>query len=215
MDVKTAFLNGELKEEVYVSQLEGFMDQDNPSLVYKIKKAMYGLKQAPCAWYDMLSSFLISQHFSTDTPMLEKSKLDEDLQGKPVDATLSRVMIRSLMYLTSSRPNLIYAVCLCARYQDKTVPKPKRKKDATRFTDTVLLVEAQGSGKVLNDEELEFLADPGVAEGPVTQTIITHNAAYQTEDFDAYDSDCDDFFTAKAVLMDNLSSYGSNFFLRE
>ncbi|GKD33629.1 retrovirus-related pol polyprotein from transposon TNT 1-94, partial [Tanacetum coccineum] len=64
MDVKTEFLNGELKEEVYVSQLEGFFYQDNPSHVYKLKKALYGLKQAPRAWYNMLSSFLISQYFS-------------------------------------------------------------------------------------------------------------------------------------------------------
>ncbi|GKD30209.1 retrovirus-related pol polyprotein from transposon TNT 1-94 [Tanacetum coccineum] len=64
VDVKTAFLNGELKKEVYVSQQEGFVDQDNPSHVYKLKKALYGLKQAPHAWYDMLSSFLISQYFS-------------------------------------------------------------------------------------------------------------------------------------------------------
>nr|GEY40179.1 retrovirus-related Pol polyprotein from transposon TNT 1-94 [Tanacetum cinerariifolium] len=63
MDVKIAFLNGELKEEVYVSEPEGFVDQDNPSHVYKLKKALYGLKQAPCAWYDMLSSFCISQQF--------------------------------------------------------------------------------------------------------------------------------------------------------
>ncbi|GJU31430.1 hypothetical protein Tco_1175019 [Tanacetum coccineum] len=76
--------------------------------------------------------------------------------------------------------------------------------------DKVLLVEAQGSGKVLNEEELEFLADPRVAEGPVTQTVITHNVAYQADDLDAYDSDCDDFSTAKAVLMANLSSYGSD-----
>ncbi|GKB61828.1 retrovirus-related pol polyprotein from transposon TNT 1-94 [Tanacetum coccineum] len=66
MDVKTAFLNGELKEKVYISQPEGFVDQDNPSHVYKLKKALYGLKQAPRAWYDMMSSFLISQHFSKD-----------------------------------------------------------------------------------------------------------------------------------------------------
>nr|GEX62983.1 retrovirus-related Pol polyprotein from transposon TNT 1-94 [Tanacetum cinerariifolium] len=64
MDVKTAFLNGKLKEEVYVSQPEGFVDQDNPLHVYKLKKALYGLKQAPRVWYDMLSSFLISQHLS-------------------------------------------------------------------------------------------------------------------------------------------------------
>ncbi|GKB31330.1 retrovirus-related pol polyprotein from transposon TNT 1-94 [Tanacetum coccineum] len=64
MDVKTTFLNGELKEEVYVSQPEGFVDQDNPLHVYKLKKTLYCLKQAPHAWYDMLSSFLIKQHFS-------------------------------------------------------------------------------------------------------------------------------------------------------
>ncbi|GJX75449.1 retrovirus-related pol polyprotein from transposon TNT 1-94 [Tanacetum coccineum] len=70
--------------------------------------------------------------------------------------------------------------------------------------------QREGSGKVLNKEELEFLADPGVAEGPVTQKIITHNATYQVDDLDAYDSDCDDFSSAKAVLMANLSSYGSD-----
>nr|GEY83087.1 retrovirus-related Pol polyprotein from transposon TNT 1-94 [Tanacetum cinerariifolium] len=64
MDVKTAFLNGNLREEVYVSQPDGFVDLDNPNHVYKLKKALYGLKQAPRAWYDMLSSFLLSQDFS-------------------------------------------------------------------------------------------------------------------------------------------------------
>ncbi|GJR63934.1 retrovirus-related pol polyprotein from transposon TNT 1-94 [Tanacetum coccineum] len=166
MDVKTAF----------VSQPEGFVDQEYPSHVYKLKKALYGLKQAPRAWYNMLSSFLISQHFSkgavdlilftrkagndlllvqiyvddiifastntalcnefanqmttkfkilmmeqidsVDILMVEKNKLDEDLQGTPIDATLYHGMIGSLMYLTFSKPNLIYAVCLCARYQD-------------------------------------------------------------------------------------------------
>nr|GFA47367.1 reverse transcriptase [Tanacetum cinerariifolium] len=76
-----AFLNGELKEEVYVSQPEGFVDQDNPSHVYKIKKALYGLKQAPRAWYDMLLSFLISQHFSKGAvdPTLFTWKAGNDL----------------------------------------------------------------------------------------------------------------------------------------
>nr|GEZ64225.1 retrovirus-related Pol polyprotein from transposon TNT 1-94 [Tanacetum cinerariifolium] len=64
MDVKTAFFNGNLREEVYVSQPDGFVHQDNPNHVYKLKKALYGLKQATRAWYDMLSSFLISQDFS-------------------------------------------------------------------------------------------------------------------------------------------------------
>ncbi|GKB33604.1 retrovirus-related pol polyprotein from transposon TNT 1-94 [Tanacetum coccineum] len=63
MDVKTAFLNGELKEEVYVSQLEGFVDPDHPTYVYRLKKALYGLKQAPRAWYDTLSQFLLDNKF--------------------------------------------------------------------------------------------------------------------------------------------------------
>nr|GEV05126.1 retrovirus-related Pol polyprotein from transposon TNT 1-94 [Tanacetum cinerariifolium] len=81
MGVKTAFLNGELKEEVYVSQPKGFVDQENPSHVYKLKKAMYGLKQAPRAWYDMLSSFLISQYFSKGAvdPTLFTRKVGNDL----------------------------------------------------------------------------------------------------------------------------------------
>nr|GFA91786.1 hypothetical protein [Tanacetum cinerariifolium] len=62
-------------------------------------------------------------------------------------------------------------------------PKPKRKRDATWFRDKVLLVKAQGSCKVLNEEELEFLADLEVAEGPVTQTVITHNATFQADDY--------------------------------
>ncbi|GKC24230.1 retrovirus-related pol polyprotein from transposon TNT 1-94 [Tanacetum coccineum] len=63
MDVKTTLLNGELRKEVYVSQPDGFVDQDNLTHVYKLKKALYGLKQAPRAWYDMLLSFLLSQEF--------------------------------------------------------------------------------------------------------------------------------------------------------
>ncbi|GJT31380.1 retrovirus-related pol polyprotein from transposon TNT 1-94 [Tanacetum coccineum] len=100
--------------------------------------------------------------------------------------------------------------CQGEGHMARQCPKPKRKRDATWFRDKVLLVEAQGNGKVLNKEELEFLADLGVAEGPCTQTVITHNAAYQADDLDAYDSDCDDFSTAKAVLMANLSSYRSD-----
>ncbi|GKD82358.1 retrovirus-related pol polyprotein from transposon TNT 1-94 [Tanacetum coccineum] len=67
IDVKKAFLNDILREEVYVSQPDGFVDQDNPNHVYKLKKALYGLKQAPCEWYDLLSKFLLSQEFSKVT----------------------------------------------------------------------------------------------------------------------------------------------------
>nr|GEX81074.1 hypothetical protein [Tanacetum cinerariifolium] len=118
MDVKMAFLNGELCEVVYVSQSKGFADPYKPNHVYMLKKAFYGLKQALRAWYAMLSSFLLSQDFflrvqsiqhdspkkqaatsysdPVDTPMVDKSNLDKDLQGKPVDPTYYRGMIVSL-----------------------------------------------------------------------------------------------------------------------
>nr|GEV42184.1 hypothetical protein [Tanacetum cinerariifolium] len=76
MDVKTAFLNGNLQEEVYVSQSDWFVDPDNHNHVYKLKKALYGLKQAPHAWYDMLSSFLISQNFSKAQWILHCSSVE-------------------------------------------------------------------------------------------------------------------------------------------
>nr|GEU43998.1 hypothetical protein [Tanacetum cinerariifolium] len=94
-------------------------------------------------------------------------------------------------------------------------PKRKRKRDVAWFRDKVFLAEAQGSSKVLNEEELEFLADRRVAKGPVTQTVITYNAAYQANNLDAYDYDCDDFSTAKAFLMANLSSYRSDVLSKE
>ncbi|GJU37461.1 retrovirus-related pol polyprotein from transposon TNT 1-94 [Tanacetum coccineum] len=110
MDVKTAFLNGPLKEEVYVAQPDGFVDPDHPEKVYRLRKALYGLKQAPRAWYDELSKFLISKGFtkgqSIGTPMATKPKLDADLSGEPIDQTDYRSKIGSLMYLTSSRPDI-------------------------------------------------------------------------------------------------------------
>nr|GEW88752.1 retrovirus-related Pol polyprotein from transposon TNT 1-94 [Tanacetum cinerariifolium] len=203
MDVKTAFLNGELKEEVYVSQPEGFVDPDHLTHVYRLKKGLYGLKQAPRAWYDTLSRFLLDNNFSkgavdptlftqktgkhillvqiyvddiifastdpqacdmfsnemsskfqismmgqllfflglqvsqspggifinqskfaleilkkfgmdscdsVDTPMVDRLKLDEDPLGIPVDQTRFRRMVGSIMYLTASRPDLVFAV---------------------------------------------------------------------------------------------------------
>ncbi|GKE74315.1 hypothetical protein Tco_1536356, partial [Tanacetum coccineum] len=74
----------------------------------------------------------------------------------------------------------------------------------------VLLVQAQVSGQILHEEELAFLADPGILEGQATQTVITHNVAYQADDLDAYDSDCDELNTANVALMVNLSHDGSD-----
>ncbi|GKF06659.1 ribonuclease H-like domain-containing protein [Tanacetum coccineum] len=115
MDVKTAFFNGPLKEEVYVAHPDGFVDIDHPEKVYRLRKTLYGLKQTPRTWYDELSNFLISKGFNKDppipkslcTPMATKPKLDADLSGLPVDQTKYRSMIGSLMYLTSSRPDLV------------------------------------------------------------------------------------------------------------
>ncbi|GJV77854.1 ribonuclease H-like domain-containing protein [Tanacetum coccineum] len=127
MDVKTTFLNGPLKEEVYVAQPDEFVDPDHPEKVYFLRKALYGLKQAPRAWYDELSNFLISKGFtkgqSIGTPMATKPKLDADLSGEPVDQTDYRSKIGSLMYLTSSRPDIVQAVCYCARYQARPTEK--------------------------------------------------------------------------------------------
>ncbi|GJX02224.1 retrovirus-related pol polyprotein from transposon TNT 1-94 [Tanacetum coccineum] len=121
MDVKMAFLNGPLKEEVYVAQPEGFVDPDHPEKVYLLRKALYGLKQAPRAWPSTLK--ILKKHnngkfvHSIDTPLATKPKLDVDLSGEPVDQSDYRSKIGSLMYLISSRLDLVQAVCYCARYQ--------------------------------------------------------------------------------------------------
>nr|GFA37495.1 retrovirus-related Pol polyprotein from transposon TNT 1-94 [Tanacetum cinerariifolium] len=81
MDVKTAFLHGSLKEDVYVCQPEGFIDADHPSHVYKLKKALYGLKQAPRAWYEKLSTLLLQNHFIKGTidPTLFIRRFHDDI----------------------------------------------------------------------------------------------------------------------------------------
>nr|GEU64290.1 retrovirus-related Pol polyprotein from transposon TNT 1-94 [Tanacetum cinerariifolium] len=136
MDVKMAFLNGELKKEVYVSQIEGFVDLVYLTHVYRLKKALYGLKQAPRALYDTLSRFFLNNNFSkskvaleilkkfrmdssdpVDTPMVDRLKMDEEPLGILVDQTRFRSMVGSLMYLTASRPDLVFDVCMCARSQ--------------------------------------------------------------------------------------------------
>ncbi|GKC24567.1 hypothetical protein Tco_1026717 [Tanacetum coccineum] len=100
--------------------------------------------------------------------------------------------------------------CKGEGYMSKQCTKPIRKRDDSWFKDKVLLVQAQPNGQILHEEELAFLADPGIAEGQATQTAITHNATYQADDLNAYDSDCDELNTAKITLMANLSQYGSD-----
>ncbi|GJR22576.1 retrovirus-related pol polyprotein from transposon TNT 1-94 [Tanacetum coccineum] len=100
--------------------------------------------------------------------------------------------------------------CKGEGHMSKQCTKPKRKRDDSWFKDKVLVVQAQANGQILHEEELSFLVDPRIAEGQATQTVITHNAAYQADDLDAYDSDCDELNTAKVALMANLSHYGSD-----
>nr|GEV59237.1 hypothetical protein [Tanacetum cinerariifolium] len=104
-------------------------------------------------------------------------------------------------------------IIVCYNYKgeghmSKQCTKPKRKRDEAWFKDKVLLVQARANGQVLHEEELEFLVDPGIAETQSSQYVITNNAAYQTDDLDAYDSNCDDINSAKITLMANLSHYG-------
>ncbi|GKE24097.1 retrovirus-related pol polyprotein from transposon TNT 1-94 [Tanacetum coccineum] len=111
MDVKTAFLNNNLRE--YVSQSDGFVDPDNPYHVYKLKKALYGLKQAPCAWYDMLSSFLISQDFS-------KGSVDPTIfirrQGK--ELLLVQIYVDDIISAAST-PELcdLFSKIMCSKFK--------------------------------------------------------------------------------------------------
>nr|GEY68894.1 hypothetical protein [Tanacetum cinerariifolium] len=95
-------------------------------------------------------------------------------------------------------------------HTSKQCTKPRRKRNAEWIKDKVLLVQAQANRQVLQEEELEFLADPGTPESSSNQIVVINNAAYQADDLDTYDSDCDEINSAKIALMANLSHYGSD-----
>nr|GEY42509.1 hypothetical protein [Tanacetum cinerariifolium] len=112
---------------------------------------------------------------------------------------------------TSRRQKAIVCYnCKGEGHMAKQCTKLKRKRDAEWFKDKVLLVQAQANGQVLQEEELDFLADPGTTESSTNQTVVTTNAAYHADDLDAYDSDYDELNSAKVALMANLSHYGSD-----
>ncbi|GKB31800.1 putative ribonuclease H-like domain-containing protein [Tanacetum coccineum] len=183
MDVKSAFLYGTIEEEVYVTQPPGFKDPDHPNKVYKVVKALYCLHQAPRAWYETLTNYLLENGFKRgkidQTLFIKKQKGDillvqvyvddiifgstnkelctgfeklmkdnqdkyvaeilkkfnysdvksastlvdlekplvKDGDANDVDVHLYRSMIGSLMYLIASRPDIMFAVCACARFQ--------------------------------------------------------------------------------------------------
>ncbi|GJU18721.1 hypothetical protein Tco_1146687 [Tanacetum coccineum] len=91
---------------------------------------------------------------------------------------------------------------------DRQCTQPKRPRNVAWFKEKTMLAEAQESGQILDEEQLAFFADPCILDGQAAQTTIPNNAAFQTKDLDAYDSDCDDVSNAKAVLMANLSNFG-------
>ncbi|GJR41278.1 hypothetical protein Tco_1216962 [Tanacetum coccineum] len=126
------------------------------------------------------------------------------------DVVTSRYLTTNNQLRTSSNPRQQATIYDGKGHIAKQCTKPKRKRDETWFNDKVLLVQAQASGQVLTEEEIAFLADPGLPDTQTSQTVITHNAAYQADDLDAYDSDCDELNSAKIALMANLSRNGSD-----
>nr|GEZ77282.1 hypothetical protein [Tanacetum cinerariifolium] len=127
----------------------------------------------------------------------------QPIQGRQnfVSAGLSRPFTSGSGGAPGKKRVIVCYNCKGKGHMSKQCTKPKRKRDAEWFKDKVLLVQAQANGQVLQEEELEFLADPGTVESSSNQTVITNNEAYQANDLDAYDSDCDEINSAKIALM--------------
>nr|GEZ08407.1 hypothetical protein [Tanacetum cinerariifolium] len=194
--------------------------------LHAVKRIFRYLKGKPHLglWYPKDSPFDLVAYLDSDYAgaSLDRKSINEGCQFLKCRLISWQCKKQTVVVTSSTEAEYVVAAGCCQQrvvkcfncqgegHMARQCPKPKRKRDPTWFRDRVLLVEAQGSDKVLNEEELELLVDPGVAKDPVTQMVITHNAAYQADDLDAYDSDCDDFSTAKEVFMANLSSYESD-----
>ncbi|GJW68194.1 hypothetical protein Tco_0122618 [Tanacetum coccineum] len=170
-----------------------------------------------------LTTVVTSHYPTTNNQLRNSSKSRQQALIHDGRVTIQLVQRRKISYAASttrtftpgeSRSNSWkQRIVTCYNYKgeghmSKQCTKPRRKQDDSWFKDKVLLVQAQASGQILHEEELAFLADPGILEGQATQTVITYNAAYQADDLDAYDSDCDELNTTKVALVANLSHYG-------
>eukprot|EP00253_Pinus_taeda_P026206 PITA_26206 len=191
LDVKSAFLNGDLKEEIYLVQPEGYVKQGKEHLVCRLKKALYGLKQAPRSWYEKVDSFFIelmaqafgmkdlgSLHYclglevfrdtgqtfltqgkyaknllekfgmdqcrTTMTPLQQNLKLSSDDGTKEVDATMYRQLVGSLIYLTTTRPDLAYSVSVLSQFMSK----PQCRTAATPLQQNLKLSSDDGTKEV-------------------------------------------------------------------
>nr|GEY38606.1 retrovirus-related Pol polyprotein from transposon TNT 1-94 [Tanacetum cinerariifolium] len=164
MDVKSAFLYDTIDEEVYMMQPPGFQDLQFPDRVYKVEKEMYGLRQAPRAWYGTLSKYLLANGFQIDvrsanTPIDKENPWGKDGPGKDVELHLYRSTIGSLMYLTASRPGIMFTICACARHQVtpkechlhaiKRIFRYLKTIVATSTTEAEYVAAASGCGQVL------------------------------------------------------------------
>ncbi|GJX34521.1 hypothetical protein Tco_0246078 [Tanacetum coccineum] len=154
---------------------------------------------------------------TSSNPRQQATIYDGKVTVQPVQGRQTTYTVRTMRKYTpgasgsNTQRTVICYNCKGEGHIAKQCTKPKRKRDETWFNDKVLLVQAQASGQVLTEEEIAFLADPGPPDTQTSQTVITHNAAYQADDLDAYDSDCDELNSAKIALMANLSRNGKSF----
>ncbi|GJV14454.1 retrovirus-related pol polyprotein from transposon TNT 1-94 [Tanacetum coccineum] len=159
MDVKMTFLNSPLKEEVYVSQPEGFINPENfpdhfSFLGLQVHQSPRGIfiSQSQYA-IELLKKHGLDECISMSTPMATE-RLDADLQGTPTDQTTYRRMIEGFMYLTASRPDIAFATFVCARYQ--ACPTVKHLKEVKRsFVPKTVLKHGTN---VSEDSDLELIA---------------------------------------------------------
>ncbi|GJX04054.1 retrovirus-related pol polyprotein from transposon TNT 1-94 [Tanacetum coccineum] len=135
-------------------------------------------------------------------------------QGQNYSGTTYKGNATSLRGNTTSRQARVVKCYNCQGegHMARQCTQPNRPRNATWYKEKAMLVEAQEARQILDEEQLAFLTDPRIPAGQA-QTINPHNAAFQTEDLDTYDSDCDDLSTAQAVLMANVSNYGSDVIL--